>query len=897
MAHGFAHPDGHPIPLESSPCGLNESSDGRSPPAWFTNSDVNEIPLLSAQIGDPAPSGGGVCPSDSDMQSTPSSSLPLLGFSQLDGHLSVADQPDPDLIQIETITLDDPSDDDDVEYIGAHATQSLNVNLQAGDDLELWKEVCSFFGHDPVQKAVDQGVVLLGTHWRLRPYQMEALYFVLRSSCRVPRQLGAILALDAGLGKTVVLLASVVVVHLAHLNKRASKDPDSLCYNPHQEDRPCPNSNPYGIECYCVPASLTRSIADRIPIAPSMLLVPAGLRDYFVETAGSYLNPLAILPMSPTPQGTAFIEVVNVQTCSSLDTVLRRALATPVPSVESAPGPQCRVVKPKKPANSGNAASPSAAPKVHHVTTTDPGPDTWYLGYTKEQEDDFLSRHLVILASPTNLGQTTRVYSALCKQIHLPLANKNSVTKPVGFPWCVQPGLVLYDEFQRVKGVDTVLYKTLATIRAYSGGRRRRMLRILFSSGTPASQSLYSSFSSAVHFIVESEIFDEFKRLSQVVDHYTGSAKLPKSSAPPDFEQSADKLCRLLKSFTIARDCKTPFHGNELLRLPELDPKIVHCPSSPRAKEDDFCGLMASACAEVREMVNAIVQNRSDLASSLDLRKLLTEYVAETSVPGQQVSSSLFRRLAMITGSFPGILDLDPLVYQSSSPWWLNGDQFEKIPNPEGLVAHFSGPRDIDVITRLCPKIAEVESVLRQALADVEPALTECGEKVFKKHVTLFAPTPGEVAILVAYLQKRHSDSWNVVWIRSSTKPRDRALFAHPFPVIDPGLSQKPSILVATTGVLGIGVDFLKPCNYAVLFRLPADPTHVRQALARFHRSGALHPVVHWRVLVASDGLFERMTLNIHDNKMTALRKFFAAPEYAPLPPSDSSNSLEESCG
>ncbi|KAK3933432.1 hypothetical protein QBC46DRAFT_236186, partial [Diplogelasinospora grovesii] len=85
------------------------------------------------------------------------------------------------------------------------------------DDLERWAATCQFFCHDEARTAHDQGVKLLGTTLRLRPHQMEAVYALLQRSFGGHLD-GGIVALDTGLGKTIVSLAAVAAMRLVELN-------------------------------------------------------------------------------------------------------------------------------------------------------------------------------------------------------------------------------------------------------------------------------------------------------------------------------------------------------------------------------------------------------------------------------------------------------------------------------------------------------------------------------------------------------------------------------------------------------------------------------------------------------------------------------------------------------
>jgi hypothetical protein len=212
-------------------------------------------------------------------------------------------------------------DGDDVAGAENSVLEALAASLYTADDLERWAATCRLFCHDVARTAHDEGARLPGTNFQLHPYQMEAVYEHLQRSFGEGLG-GGIIALDTGLGKTVITLAVAAVMRLAELNaaevrrdaRIASLVPDRA-HNEPGETTACPSNNPWGIECCCVSGSLTDHIVRGLAPGPSLVLTPANVVEQFARQGSAYLARAIQLPGSASHM--SFIDIIDTSTAGA----------------------------------------------------------------------------------------------------------------------------------------------------------------------------------------------------------------------------------------------------------------------------------------------------------------------------------------------------------------------------------------------------------------------------------------------------------------------------------------------------------------------------------------------------------------------------------------------------
>ncbi len=208
-------------------------------------------------------------------------------------------------------------DGDDIAGAENNVLEALAASLYTADDVERWAATCRLFCHDIARTAHDEGAQLPGTNFQLHPYQMEAVYEQLQRSFGEGLG-GGIIALDTGLGRTVIILAVAAVMRLAELNAaevrrdaRITGLPDRA-HNEPGTTTACPSNNPWGIECCCVSGSLTDHIVHGLALGPSLVLTPANVVEQFAQQGSAYLARVIQLPGSASDM--SFIDTIDTST-------------------------------------------------------------------------------------------------------------------------------------------------------------------------------------------------------------------------------------------------------------------------------------------------------------------------------------------------------------------------------------------------------------------------------------------------------------------------------------------------------------------------------------------------------------------------------------------------------
>ncbi|KAK2020374.1 hypothetical protein LX32DRAFT_718023, partial [Colletotrichum zoysiae] len=129
---------------------------------------------------------------------------------------------------IEKIIISSDSDSDDEENDGSLKTiactseelkgdQNIKDMMELKDDAAGWRQTCLFFGHDEGSNTIDESHCrkLPGTKRALRPHQMYDVHKVFQSVTNGTGDLGAILAHQMGVGKTMTYQAIMAVRRLA----------------------------------------------------------------------------------------------------------------------------------------------------------------------------------------------------------------------------------------------------------------------------------------------------------------------------------------------------------------------------------------------------------------------------------------------------------------------------------------------------------------------------------------------------------------------------------------------------------------------------------------------------------------------------------------------------------
>ncbi|KAK5652983.1 hypothetical protein OQA88_9463 [Cercophora sp. LCS_1] len=314
---------------------------------------------------------------------------------------------------------DDVSDDGSVIFV------SENPAAQEDDNTAFYSKAEDGDGDDNILEAL-AGAQLPGTNFRLHPYQMEAVYEQLQRSFGKGLG-GGIMALDTGLGKTVVTLAVVAVMRLAELNAAEVQ-------GVHEEHRPGPRQGSQRAR-HDDGLSLEQPLGHRVllPPGPSLVLTPANVVEQFARQGSAYLARSIQLPGSASHM--SFVDVIDTS-----------------PAGASLPN--------KVQARHPPRQHPEyLTPKVGKPLALVPGSGS-EMAYTAAQKSRLCGRHrLIVVSSNPPLGHRKRVgMRLLCRAYWLRQQRRATLVKHI-VEWAVAPRFVVLDEFLTAKDGSTKVFQ------------------------------------------------------------------------------------------------------------------------------------------------------------------------------------------------------------------------------------------------------------------------------------------------------------------------------------------------------------------------------------------------------------------------------------------------------
>ncbi|KAK4234388.1 hypothetical protein C8A03DRAFT_37840 [Achaetomium macrosporum] len=718
------------------------------------------------------------------------------------------------------------------------SVEEIMTFLHVPDDLQFWADTCRFFCHDEARTAHDQGVKLLGTKRSLRPHQMEDVFALLQRSFRGEYD-GGIVALDTGLGKTIVSLAAVAATRLVELNYHTVKDEWRRAtraqnagatvhrrHNPEGVSASCPSGNPWSIECCCVDNSFSLRIAKQLHPAPSLVVTPVGVAEHIVREASAYFEEEIVWPGSDNGEHggrrSGFVDTIDMgQSGATLSPEIRNDILThyldePPKWARRKKGQDDKLVEGPRPK----------------------------MGYTLEQEKRlFLQHRLVVVGSnPTSFRDKGKKSTCFARDFDLCSVDpRKRTTKKYTEEWAVAPRFIVLDEFHQFKGERTILYTALRRIRDQTEQYRNRF-KLVALSASPLSASLEKALEQLLSLIVSAIDLNTFRTAAQIIDKIVAAkGRKPKDSVK---YQEAIRTCSdMLKRVMTVRTSTDTFHGQKLLELPPLDLQEIPC-SSARTRKDDFRHKMY----ELREAW------RKDALKSVAQQQDFLQFA--------QFSDSFMQTLWL--ASFPGIVDLPP--HLSSNPAaWLNSDRLPKvITTKQGRSSHTVG-KYIDVITRGSGKMEQLRVCLEQACRDEQLRWKQpvAGEVALKKHACVFVTRPGLALIIAAHADKHWSSQWDVVLVLSASAKDGSKAIADAFRDIPITDSAKPTLFIGTVGTCGTGLDTLKRANHGILFDLPFVEANLKQVRGRIWRAGQRFRC-YWTELWAEDSEAESLIRDRH---------------------------------
>ncbi|KAM7182690.1 P-loop containing nucleoside triphosphate hydrolase protein [Rhypophila sp. PSN 637] len=691
------------------------------------------------------------------------------------------------------------------------------------DDPGSWRIACELFLHDPALTGSEEGVQVFGTTLTLRPDQMDAVAAFL--SRPLNSVTGGIIALDTGLGKTIVALAVVAVMRVIELNVAVIRNkylPGCVGIGRNQH---CPSGNPFGIQCPCVVNSLSAAIASRIRPAPTLILTPANVVSQFAKQASRYLCEKVNLPGTPPGEAPRVVQFVDVYDTKVGATLTSNSLLKDSIIMRLFKGTPPHYIIPR----TGGL----------QLVGGMPGPGTYQLLYTNEQKIRMRQSHPLIVASsnPNAISDTAIVSRALAATLPIEVKARKKPGELV-IPWAISPRLLVVDESHMYKNPDTKLWTLVQSLcsQAYP-------VLTMALTATPVSVSLHDSLRAVLRVILPAADVTSFLESAKIVDSVI-RGRTPQNEEEVFRYVSATEICRdILSRLMTIRRAGDSFHGKAIYPPVHADRKIIRCSAS---------SLSNRAIQDTERLArDAVGRLERELEET---RPFLSDQQKSTVVLARCGLDKDFNR-SLWYAQFPGILRLSQDL-ASDPASWLNSDALpNRITDPQVLAEYFSGKRDIDLIMRDCEKLSHLEKILTQAANDSSYETHPPKTSPVRKHVAVFAAVPGEAAIVAAYLQRHHSSNWNVVLVKSLAKGTAAQTVLESFPDIpfDEAL-RKPTVIVGTTGTMGTGLDTLSRCSYGILFRIPYKEADRYQAFGRVFRYGQRFPVKWFELLSGGYG-------------------------------------------
>ena len=149
--------------------------------------------------------------------------------------------------------------------------------------VNIWKECCSLFRHDPHRTGSEDKFSIDGLQVDLFPHQALAIFWVFQRYVKFIRKL--FIADEMGIGKTLEFIG----VWVFHRSVAIAWDKVQTCWNSsnpagreehlpanQKEGRVCPTNPFLNLTCPCINGSMSHLIAQQIKQGPVLMLAPGG---------------------------------------------------------------------------------------------------------------------------------------------------------------------------------------------------------------------------------------------------------------------------------------------------------------------------------------------------------------------------------------------------------------------------------------------------------------------------------------------------------------------------------------------------------------------------------------------------------------------------------------------
>ena len=205
--------------------------------------------------------------------------------------LSNVDTATRDTTETETTGADSESNPDDLPPPTVFNLRDLEITHQTPGMMNDMICLLKLPAHDPFTAPIQ----IHGFRCVTSPYQALGALWLLLRAVLFPDLGGAMLADDAGLGKTVQCLLACLVAH--QLLCRADDVERSRSKIPNKAHLPrnatagsvCPSAREFWLQCPCVPGSLALRLAEAIPRGASLVLVPSALLATWIRAVDKFI--------------------------------------------------------------------------------------------------------------------------------------------------------------------------------------------------------------------------------------------------------------------------------------------------------------------------------------------------------------------------------------------------------------------------------------------------------------------------------------------------------------------------------------------------------------------------------------------------------------------------------
>ncbi|KAK1991993.1 hypothetical protein LX36DRAFT_589337 [Colletotrichum falcatum] len=741
-------------------------------------------------------------------------------------------------------------DDETISYTGdgeALTSQTIDNLMGVSDDAAGWRQTCAFFGHDESKIAIHESHCrpLPGTKRALRPHQMYDVHNVFQSVTNGTGDIGAILAHQMGVGKTIMYQAIIAVRRLAVISAA------HYARYPHQHHSPGAHcglaGRPFGIQCACEKDGLTAKIVHAFQPGATLLLVPASIAEQTLREANAYFSPkLEVDGLGET--GGRF--AVNFITC--LDYA-------------------------EEPAKSEHKVAAAADIKVHtHQKQLLPSRTKSSVVFNEEESLAMLKAtgfeyslvpkpELRTTPSSTVLVVTTQFFSrdsswgtAWKGRISLDISGGRQAQLTVG-GHCYF-GLVVWDEAHEIRQSDTNFAKVLFSMLA----RQEKPPMIVPATGSPVTDNL-SDMTLLFSLIRNKTTKSAIKLLEDQLRKVDVKLR-PGASDAEKAEAASD-----LRGF-YRRTSGSNFRGHRITIKGKPVFETHDCPVDQ---------TYTQSISELTQSVGASILKKLRESRARKPDNVEPKGRAATDLGLIQKDKQL-RRLELAI-HFPGLIAAwrDARESQASVP--MRADTLLKVigkgdrgSHPTTYLRQDLVPPAIwdslDYILSHSSRLAKLHEICMTALADTDayPREDACWDG-FRgpKNVLVFTKWPILAYLIQLWFEKcTDHDSFRSALIHSKLNRTERQEVVDWFRTftVDSQPKTFTKVLVTTYRLCGTGLDDLKVANYCVHFGAVKNINERDQASGRVDRQG--QPLTtHIYYLESQEQPLDRLTARIRDSR------------------------------